>query len=291
MKTIRTILATFGVTTLLYGLFALLMMRLNPAFTGRSIFQLFRETGFITLVIGIGCVLAAVIMTIAIVSFRDEGSRKKHESFDEEDELDEFLEDETVPEERAAEADETWSSEIKRKQRKALRHTDEDDEEEGAYEYYQEDGPEPQSVPIRQAYGEQKRVQPSTRAAYREERSAQERTRAAYREERPEQEPTRAAYREERPEQEPTRAAYRGEPEAPAQKPVIRSSFHNAGEKAPSSFRPAGSMEDDRMERPASREKRDAYPAPEAASQMHCPYCGELIDSDSTFCIYCGKRV
>lgn len=270
MKTIRTILATFGVTTLLYGLFALLMMRLNPAFTGRSIFQLFRQTGFITLVIGIGCVLAAVIMTIAIVSFRDEGSRKKREIIDEEDELDEFLEDETVPEERAAEADETWSSEIKRKQRKALRHTDEDDEDEGPYEYYQEDGPEQQSIPIRQTYGGQ--------------RSAQE--------------PTRAVYREERSMRDTVRSAYREEPETSAQRPVARSSFRSAEDETVPGFRSAGDRDNERRERPAARE---AYPVPETArkplvraeapQQLHCPHCGELIDSDSTFCIYCGKRV
>ncbi|MBQ6235116.1 MAG: hypothetical protein IJK54_04300 [Clostridia bacterium] len=123
MKTIRTILATFGVTSLLYGLFALIAMRLNPAFTGRSIYQLFRDTGFVALVIGIGCVLSFVIMTIAIVSFRDEDARRKHDTA-EEDLFDDFLEEETVPEERADEADESWSPEIKRKQRKALRHTE-----------------------------------------------------------------------------------------------------------------------------------------------------------------------
>ena len=125
MKTIRTILATFGVTSALYGAFALIAMRLNPAFTGRSIYQLFRDTGFIALVIGIGCVLSFVIMTIAIVSFRDDGARKKHE-LTEEDEYEDFLEEETVPEERADEADESWSPEIKRKQRHALRHVDEE---------------------------------------------------------------------------------------------------------------------------------------------------------------------
>ena len=123
MKTIRTILATFGVTSLLYGLFALIAMRLNPAFTGRSIYQMFRDTGFVALVIGIGCVLSFVIMTIAIVSFRDEGTRKKHETA-EDDLFDDFLEEETVPEERAEDADESWSPEIKRKQRKALRHAE-----------------------------------------------------------------------------------------------------------------------------------------------------------------------
>ena len=125
MKTIRTILATFGVTSLVYGLFALIAMRLNPAFTGRSIFQLFRETGFVALVIGIGCVLSFVIMTVAIVSFRDDGAKKKREiAFDDEDE---FLEEETLPEERAEEADESWSPEIKRKQRRALKETDEEE--------------------------------------------------------------------------------------------------------------------------------------------------------------------
>ncbi len=135
MKTIRTILATFGVTSLLYGLFALISMQLNPAFTGRSIFQLFRDTGFVALVIGIGCVLSFVIMTVAIVSFRDDGARKKRE-FAYDDEEDDFLEEETVPEEQADEADESWSPEIKRKQRRALKHTEEtpdlfgDDEDE-----------------------------------------------------------------------------------------------------------------------------------------------------------------
>ena len=124
MKTIRTILATFGVTTLIYGIFALVAMRLNLTFTGRSIYQLFRDTGFAALVLGIGCVLSFVIMTIAIVAFRDDGGRKKRDIFDEEDEA-EFLEEETVPAERAAEADETWSPEIKRKQRKALLAVDE----------------------------------------------------------------------------------------------------------------------------------------------------------------------
>lgn len=125
MKTFRTILATFGVTSLLYGLFALIAMRLNPAFTGRSIYQLFRDTGFVALVIGIGCVLSFVIMTVAIVSFRDDSTRRKHD-FLEDDSDDDFLEEETVPEERAEEADESWSPEIKRKQRSALRHTDEE---------------------------------------------------------------------------------------------------------------------------------------------------------------------
>ena len=165
MKTIRTILATFGVTSLFYGLFALISMRLNPAFTGRTIFQLFRDTGFVALVIGIGCVLSFVIMTIAIVSFSDDGARRKREYAD--DEEDDFLEEETVPEERAEEADETWSPEIKRKQRRALKETDEeipslfDDEDDAPEEpsfvrpqapAYDDEPEEPPIVPVHRAY-------------------------------------------------------------------------------------------------------------------------------------------
>jgi len=129
MKTIRTILATFGVTTLLYGLFALIAMRLDLTFTGRSIYQLFRSTGFAALVLGVGCILSFVIMTIALVSFREDGKNRKREFFEDEDDED-FIEEETVPAERADEADEAWSPEIKRKQRKALFATDEQTEPE-----------------------------------------------------------------------------------------------------------------------------------------------------------------
>ncbi len=259
MKTIRTILATFGVTTLLYGLFALLMTRLNPVFTGRTIFQLFRETGFVTLVIGIGCVLSAVIMTVALVSFRDEGSRKKqkHSIVDDEDDLDEFLEEETVPEERAAEADETWSNEIKRKQRRALRHTDEDEEEE-PYEYYAEDEePEQQAIPIRQSYYEQ--AEPQQRRE-------------------PEPEPQRP----------PVQQVYHEEP-AVQPRPVIRSSFRSNPEKT--EYRPATFETVEQTEEPTVPEPEETLAEPASEPQKFCVYCGKQIDADSTFCIYCGKRV
>ena len=213
MKTIRTILATFGVTTALYGVFALISMRLNPAFTGRSIYQLFRDTGFVALVIGIGCILSFVIMTIAIVSFRDDGARRKHE-FTEEDVFDDFLEEETVPEERAEEADESWSPEIKRKQRKALRHTD----EEPTPDLFAEDDELPEEpIPDREAY-----AAPEPEPAFSEE-------------------PIRLV---ERPDFDA------GQPEEP-----------------------------------------DEVEAPEHPSTKRCIYCGETIDVDSAFCIYCGKRV
>ena len=147
MKTVRTILATFGVTSLLYGLIALISMRLDLTFTGRSIYQLFRDTGFAALVLGIGCVLSFVIMTIAIVAFRDDSSRKKHDFLEEESD-DDFLEEETVPEERAQKADETWSPEMKRKQRKALRDADDTAETPNLFDDSDEE-PEEQMIPIR----------------------------------------------------------------------------------------------------------------------------------------------
>ena len=149
MKTIRTILATFGVTTLLYGLFALIAMRLDLTFTGRSIYQLFRSTGFAALVLGVGCILSFVIMTIALVSFREDGKNKKREFFEDEDDED-FIEEETVPAERADEADEAWSPEIKRKQRKALFATDEQAEPEIPDLFVEDDEDEPPIIPIRE---------------------------------------------------------------------------------------------------------------------------------------------
>ncbi len=212
MKTIRTILATFGVTSVLYGVFALIAMRLNPAFTGRSIYQLFRDTGFVALVIGIGCVLSFVIMTIAIVSFRDDGAHKKRE-FTEDDEFDDFLEEETVPEERADEADESWSPEIKRKQRRALRHAD----EEPTPDLFADDDSEPEeTIPVRGDF----------RPRQEEARSFAE----------------QSAFR--KPEPEPQETVSEAPEEAP-QKPATK----------------------------------------------RCIYCGETIEADSAFCIFCGKRV
>lgn len=149
MKTIRTILATFGVTTLLYGLFALIAMRLDLTFTGRSIYQLFRSTGFAALVLGVGCILSFVIMTIALVSFREDGKTKKRDFFEDEDD-EEFIEEETVPAERADEADEAWSPEIKRKQRKALFATDEQTEPEIPDLFGEDDEDESPIIPIRE---------------------------------------------------------------------------------------------------------------------------------------------
>ena len=212
MKTIRTILATFGFTSALYGAFALLSMRLKPAFTGRSIYQLFRDTGFVALVIGIGCVLSFVIMTVAIVSFRDDGDRRKREYYDDDETDDEFLEEETVPEERAEEADESWSPEIKRKQRRALRHADE--------------------------------------------------------------EPTPDLFADEDDEEEPI--SIRGNDDEAFARPAADTDFVPEPENA-------------EAQQPSTEEGEPLKGEPAPGKQ--CIYCGNTIDADSAFCIYCGKRV
>ena len=209
MKTIRTILATFGITTMLYGVIALIAMRLNPAFTGRTIYQLFRDTGFVALVIGIGCILSFVIMTIAVVSFRDENTHKKHD-FAEADEFGDFLEEETVPAERAYEADESWSPEVKRKQRRALYQAQEPTPDLFA------DEPEERAIRLRSDY---------------------------------------------RPKQD---AAYR-----PAALPAYQKQAQEPAKSAPA----------------------QPKAAPTGVVTKQCIYCGETIEADSAFCIFCGKRV
>ena len=103
MKTLRTVLATFGITTHLYGGFALITVGVDPAFAGKSIYQMFRDTGFPSLVIGIACLLSVLIILFTGAAFRDNTKSRKVSSEDE----DFFLENETVPVE---EYEEQWIS-------------------------------------------------------------------------------------------------------------------------------------------------------------------------------------
>ncbi len=111
MKTIRTILITFGLTTLLYGGFALFCVSIDPPFASRSIFQMFRDTGFPVLVIGIACLLAVLLISFAVSAFRD--NPKKGSAAEAEDA---FLEEETVSVE---EYEQEWTPKLKRKARQA----------------------------------------------------------------------------------------------------------------------------------------------------------------------------
>lgn len=120
MKTVRTILVTFGMTTLLYGAFALFCVSIDAAFTNRSIYSMFRNTGFPFLVVGIACLLSVLIISFALSSFRDEVKNRKTTKSEE----DLFLEEETVPEE---EYEQKWSPELKRKSRDALAFEREDE--------------------------------------------------------------------------------------------------------------------------------------------------------------------
>ncbi len=112
MKTIRTILITFGLTTLLYGGFALFCVSIDPPFASRSIFQMFRDTGFPVLVIGIACLLAVLLISFAVTAFRD-NPKKGSAAADEEES---FLEEETVSVE---EYEQKWTPKLKHKARQA----------------------------------------------------------------------------------------------------------------------------------------------------------------------------
>ena len=93
----------------------------------------------------------SIIMTIALVSFREDGKSRKRDLFEDEDD-EEFIDEETVPAARADEADEAWSPEIKRKQRKALFATDEQQEPEIPDLFEEDDADEePEIIPIRAA--------------------------------------------------------------------------------------------------------------------------------------------
>ena len=112
MKTIRTILITFGLTTLLYGGFALFCVSIDPPFASRSIFQMFRDTGFPVLVIGIACLLAVLLISFAVSAFRDNPKKGAAPAEDE----DRFLEEETVSVE---EYEQEWTPKLKRKARQS----------------------------------------------------------------------------------------------------------------------------------------------------------------------------
>ena len=114
MKTARTVLATLGIVTLLYGIFALVTVSFDPVFAGRSIFQMFRDTGFPMLVIGLGCLLSVIILLVA-GSALGEQPRAARASDEEDDDL--FLENETVP---ADTYESEWTPAIKQREREAL---------------------------------------------------------------------------------------------------------------------------------------------------------------------------
>lgn len=112
MKTLRTVLITFGLTTLFYGAFALLIVSIDPAFAARSIYQMFRVTGFPILIVGIACLLLVLVISFAYAAFRDDPKSRRAQSRSEEE--DSFLENETVP---AEEYEATYSSVVQRKAR------------------------------------------------------------------------------------------------------------------------------------------------------------------------------
>jgi len=85
MKTIRTMLATLAGVFLVYGLFALIVFKGGAPLGERSLYQVFGSSYFVMLVMGVAMLLVTVLLTIAIVSFKED---KEDESGDEEDEDD-----------------------------------------------------------------------------------------------------------------------------------------------------------------------------------------------------------
>lgn len=90
MKTLRTALITFGLTSIAYGIFAMLTVAIDPAFAGRSIYSLFSDTGFPALAIGFACVLAVILISVTLVALRPKKAKRPNDEAD-------FLENETVP--------------------------------------------------------------------------------------------------------------------------------------------------------------------------------------------------
>ena len=84
MKTIRTILGTLAVIVLGYGLLAVISFRSNSAFLQRTLYQIFSQSYFVALVLGVAFLLIAIILTVALMSFRDEEREEREE--EEEDE-------------------------------------------------------------------------------------------------------------------------------------------------------------------------------------------------------------
>ena len=127
MKTLRTALITFGLTTLAYGVFAMLTVAIDPVYAGRSIYSLCSVSGFPAIVIGFTCLLAVLLISFAYAAFRPERKAKREEQ-EADDEA--FLEQETVP---AEEYKRPYAPVSERKQKRAAKESDlfaDDDAEE-----------------------------------------------------------------------------------------------------------------------------------------------------------------
>ncbi len=103
MKTIRTILGTLAVIVLGYGLLAVISFRGNSAFLQRTLYQIFAQSYFVALVLGVAFLLIAIILTVALMSFRDDEREEREEDalllssdLSDDDELDEDEADKPV---------------------------------------------------------------------------------------------------------------------------------------------------------------------------------------------------
>ena len=124
MKTIRTILGTLAAVLLGYGLLAVITFRSGAAFLQRTLYQVFSQSYFVTLVLGVAFLLIAVILTVALMSFKDDERAEKDEE-DDADYADRSLrDDEDIESESTQETDDKPVGETFRRPVRPLRGTE-----------------------------------------------------------------------------------------------------------------------------------------------------------------------
>lgn len=122
MKTIRTILGTLAAVLLGYGLLAIISFRGGAAFLQRTLYQVFSQSYFVTLVLGVAFLLIAVILTVALMSFKDD-EREEKDDDDDVDYADRSLRDD-IESESETETDEKPAPEMFRRPVRPLRSTE-----------------------------------------------------------------------------------------------------------------------------------------------------------------------
>jgi len=79
MKNVRTMLATLSGVFLLYGLFALIAFQGGAALGERTLHQLFQLTYFVILVMGVAMLLVAILLTVAMASFKGDKDEEEED--------------------------------------------------------------------------------------------------------------------------------------------------------------------------------------------------------------------
>ena len=122
MKTIRTILATLSVVLLAWGITALIAVRSDAAFAQRTLYQVFSQTNYVVLVIGVALLAIAVILSFAAASFDAEDKNSLMNA-------DDTIDADTEAEEKEVESEPEDEDEVTgRYQRPSRRHPQKSEE-------------------------------------------------------------------------------------------------------------------------------------------------------------------